>query len=45
MVVPIDERDADRRASQRARRVQPGKAAADDDDVWTVPSRSWQLLT
>ena len=36
VVVPIEERDADRRAVQRAGRIEPAKAAADDDDMWKI---------
>jgi hypothetical protein len=33
VVVPIHERDADRRTGERPRRFEPAKAAADDYDV------------
>ena len=33
VVVPVEQRDADRRAGERARRVKPAETAADDDDA------------
>ena len=43
VVVAVDQRDADRRARERPRRVEAAEAAADDHDVWKR-SRSVHVL-
>ena len=34
VVVPVDDRDADRRVAQCFGGAEPAEAATDDDDVW-----------
>ena len=52
VVVAIEQRDPDRRAGERARRVEAAESAADDDDAWSASSHAstgasgshWTLL-